>query len=58
VLQGGQIVEQGSAGQVWEAPEHPYTRALIAAVPATNPSERSTEGGQLANARSARPEEA
>jgi ABC-type glutathione transport system ATPase component len=33
VMQHGAIVEQGSAQQVLNLPQHPYTQALIAAVP-------------------------
>jgi ABC-type oligopeptide transport system ATPase subunit len=37
VLYRGDIVEQGDARQVHEAPVHPYTRALLAAAPVPDP---------------------
>lgn len=33
VMQGGKLVEQGTAEQILTAPNHPYTQALLAAVP-------------------------
>ncbi|MER8232758.1 ATP-binding cassette domain-containing protein [Streptomyces sp. NPDC094049] len=33
VLKSGQVVEAGPAGRVLDAPEHPYTRLLLASVP-------------------------
>jgi len=33
VMQGGRFVETGSTDQVLGAPQHPYTQALVAAVP-------------------------
>src|SRR5215217_3036847 len=33
VLQHGELVELGAAAQVLDAPRHPYTQALVAAVP-------------------------
>jgi peptide/nickel transport system ATP-binding protein len=33
VLYGGMVIEQASAAQLFAAPKHPYTRALLAATP-------------------------
>ena len=38
VMQHGKLVEHGPAQRVLEAPEHPYTRALLAAVPDLAPA--------------------
>ncbi|HDS1734699.1 ABC transporter ATP-binding protein [Pseudomonas sp. BP8] len=39
VMHGGRVVEQGAAGQVLGQPRHPYTRALLDAVPGLPPAQ-------------------
>jgi peptide/nickel transport system ATP-binding protein len=50
VMQHGKLVEHGPAGRVLEAPEHPYTQALLAAVPdlVPAPARQSFESAPIA----------
>lgn len=38
VMRHGKLVEEGEADRVFATPRHPYTRALLAAVPAATPA--------------------
>ncbi|MGC0422861.1 ABC transporter ATP-binding protein [Embleya sp. AB8] len=40
VMYGGRLVETAPVREIFAAPRHPYTRALIAAMPATTPADR------------------
>ena len=42
VMYGGQMVEQGPAGSVIRTPGHPYSQALLAAVPVPDPHVQRT----------------
>jgi ABC-type oligopeptide transport system ATPase subunit len=53
VLYRGDIVEQGDAAQVHEHPQHPYTRALLAAAPVPDPLIQRERRAQFEQARQA-----
>jgi peptide/nickel transport system ATP-binding protein len=40
VMYRGELVEAGDADRICEAPEHPYTQALLSAVPAADPRQK------------------
>jgi oligopeptide transport system ATP-binding protein len=46
VMHDGKIVEQGSADQVCESPQHDYTKKLLAAVPIPDPRESRERRGR------------
>ena len=53
VMYLGRVVEQGLATDVIERPQHPYTQALVEAVPVATPGgggERELLGGELPDA--------
>ena len=43
VMYLGRIVEIGPRQKVFETPQHPYTKALMKAVPIADPSQRKSE---------------
>jgi len=40
VMSQGRVVEQGTVEQIFRSPQHPYTRALLAAIPVADPGTR------------------
>ena len=44
VMFAGRIVEQGAAADVYGSARHPYTQALLAAIPGTDPQDREAGG--------------
>ena len=45
VMRGGEVVEVGAVAAVFKRPAHPYTRALLGAVPRVDGGEVSLSGG-------------
>jgi peptide/nickel transport system ATP-binding protein len=41
VMYLGEVVELGPVDKVWDAPAHPYTKALLAAMPSSDPDNRT-----------------
>jgi microcin C transport system ATP-binding protein len=54
VMKGGQLVELGSAARIFAAPQHPYTRMLLAAEPKGRPAALAAKAKTLIEARDLR----
>ncbi len=48
VMYAGQIVEEGTAHQIFEAPSHPYTQGLLACIPIPGRTPRGSHLGSIA----------
>ena len=53
VLYLGRVVEMADAGALYDDPRHPYTRALLSAVPAPDPKAERAKEARAADRRSA-----
>jgi peptide/nickel transport system ATP-binding protein len=41
-MKDGEVVEQGLAGDVFDRPRHPYTRALLDSIPGRRQAKRDS----------------
>ncbi|MCD9148116.1 ABC transporter ATP-binding protein [Pseudophaeobacter flagellatus] len=51
VMKGGEIVEEGPANEVFDNPQHAYTRKLLAAEPSGQPAPVSSDAAELIETR-------
>ena len=50
VMEGGRIVEEGPTQQLYEDPQHPYTRRLVASIPTLSGALAGVDAARLAGA--------